>query len=171
MLYNMLEIETSEIDRNYYSLLFIDVLKISDFGMATIFKHKGRERFLNSRFLNFKKFSSSELLKLKMWVISIRCTGGDERPVSVCCQWLLFKKFIPNIFLAHNPSIYGRVELYQQQCQSVKSRGKKQKSKYLKQFNLIQTRIRAYFTKTAFRSCKEYKQVLQILEFMFEVIK
>ena len=90
MLYNTLEIETSEIDRNERnrSKLFtplIDVLKISDFGMATIFKHKGRERFLNSRFLNFKKFSSSELLKLKMWVISIRCTGGDERPVSVCC--------------------------------------------------------------------------------------
>ena len=33
---------------SFYSLSCIDVLKISDFGLATVFRHEGRERQLDT---------------------------------------------------------------------------------------------------------------------------
>ena len=36
-----------------------------------------------------------------MWVISIRCTGGDERPVSVC--WVAIQKIYSKYFFSAQP--------------------------------------------------------------------
>lgn len=30
----------------FYNLLFLDNLKITDFGLATVFRHQGKERYL-----------------------------------------------------------------------------------------------------------------------------
>jgi len=79
----------------------IDVLKISDFGLATVFRHEGRERQLDTC-CGTVPYLSPEVIQKKpykaepidVWSIGIvlvaLLAGGMHIATSTCCQSQLF---------------------------------------------------------------------------------